>query len=60
MERYFNFSNGKQMLEIILEEGYVGGIVGMMGQDNCLSFSAMLLGLSFLRYYALSSMNVED
>ena len=48
------------MLEIILEEGYVVGIVGMIGQENILSFSAMLLGLSFLRYYALSSMNIED
>lgn len=49
------------MLEIILEEKYVGVVLDLIGEEasgNC--FPAMSLMLSFLKYYSLSAFNSEE
>ena len=60
VEKYCLISDGKQMLEIVLEDKHINLIMECAAKESEFSYPAMDLILTLIKYYSFSAFNSEE
>ena len=60
VEKYYLITDGKNMLDFILNQDNINVIMSILIHKSSISLSVVNLAVVFMRYYCLSSFNQED